>query len=182
MVDLLSEVHAGVPLHEMSLPTDRLRADLVSVREQHLIGYELKSCADRLDRLARQAVAYEEVFAYCHVVAGHRHLKAVREILPPWWGIWAVARDGSRLYVARKARRHGNVRPDVLVKLLWRDESAHELRRLGFSPDGRTPRSELWQKLVEELAVSELQRVVAAALSSRRAIDARIDTRWSRTA
>lgn len=112
---------ATLLVHEMSLPSERLRADIASIKPRSLVGYELKSCADRLDRLSRQIPAYEEVFDYCHVVVGRVHLEPVREIVPPWWGIQTVTKDGQRLFTVRRSRPHNNVRADVFVRLLWRD-------------------------------------------------------------
>ncbi|BEP13282.1 hypothetical protein acdb102_15930 [Acidothermaceae bacterium B102] len=166
-------------IHELSLPSDRLRADVAQILPRHLVGFEIKSSADRLDRLSRQARAYEEVFARCYLVVAPRHLTAATSMVPSWWGLITPTKDGAHLRTARKAQAHDNARPEVLVRLLWRQEAVSACLQLGLPAPAGVPRAELWRSLVHALDLSGLQAVVARALIDRDPRQARIPTRWS---
>lgn len=171
----------GSQLHEFSLPSERLRADLVVVGRPRLVGYEIKSAADRLTRLNRQVGAYQDVFSICHAVVAQVHLRAAMEALPPWWGVLTTRRDGSALRTVRRATPHDMVDVEVLVRLLWKAEAEALVRRLGVDVPPSAPRHVLWELLLDGLSKQELERRVSRVLRARRPADARIPARWAGT-
>jgi hypothetical protein len=52
-----------------------------------MIGYEIKSDVDSLERLPRQIRAFNNVFDRAFAVITKRHVATVERIIPQWWGI-----------------------------------------------------------------------------------------------
>jgi hypothetical protein len=172
---------SGTVIHEFSLPTDRLRADLVHVERRRLIGFEIKSAVDRLDRLERQVLAYQQVFSLCTAVVAPQHLRPAAEMVPRWWGLVTVRRDGTALRTVRRPRAHDMVRPEALVSLLWRGEAARLAHNLGVEVPVSAPRHILWAALLREVRPESLEELVADTLLCRNPKDARIPARWAGT-
>jgi hypothetical protein len=163
----------------MSLPDGGTRADVVQLFPAKMVGFEIKSAADGLRRLERQAAAYEAVFAECFVVTAPRHVAAVTELLSPWWGIVTTTRDGSQLRTVRRAATHGLLRAEALVQLLWREEALRCLTATGKDVPRGASRAAIWQALTSSVDVAQLHRLVAQTMASRTPESARIVTRWS---
>ena len=79
---------------ELGLQHGKCRAD-IAVVNGHLIGHEIKSDIDSLDRLSSQVDGYNAVFDRVSVVVTERHLKGAISLVPEWWGVVAAA-QGSR--------------------------------------------------------------------------------------
>lgn len=107
----------------------RSRADALMVREDMLVGMEIKSDADTYERLARQVRDYDRTFDANMVVVGGSHTH-VAEHVPEWWGIVVVGRDGHGGLAVEVARPWGHSpKTDRRRKLsiLWRPELDHLL-------------------------------------------------------
>lgn len=63
--------------------------------------FEIKSKIDTLYRLKKQAIDYGDVFEYNTVVIDKKHLDAVCEIIPEYYGIWCF--NGSKKVSFREA-------------------------------------------------------------------------------
>ena len=80
-------------------------------------------------------------------------------ILPEWWGITTVTvNDAVTFTVVRKASSNPSVDPEILVRLLWRDEAFDALVAIGRTPDVRTTRSRLWAELLRFASLSSAPR------------------------
>jgi hypothetical protein len=180
LIERLGSGH-GTTLQEFSLPGERLRADVVHVVDNGLIGFELKSAADTLTRLPRQLTAYERVCRVCHAFVAPKHLAQARDMLPEWWGLITSENNGSDIQVVRTGRRHGNVQREALVQLLWKAEARRLLDDGTAMLTASTTREELWSLLVARWSTSELETVVAQTLLTRDPSAARLATHWSRT-
>src|SRR5207244_95753 len=98
-------------------------------------AFEIKSEHDTLRRLPRQADAYGRVFDRCTAVLAERHRDGAVALLPEWWGITTVSVNGHVAFDdARKARPNPRIDPEVLVRLLWREEVGAALSGLGQQP------------------------------------------------
>lgn len=169
----------GMVLHEMWLPLGNSRADVVKLQAAGLCGYEIKSEADTLKRLANQTAYYESVFATCTAVVALRHLDAARSFLPPWWGLITTTRDGQALRAVRAAQAHGQVDAEILVQLLWKQETVQVLASLGHPMKERASRQSLWDELLGHVDNSRLQRIVARKLAERDPTTARFTSTGS---
>lgn len=157
-------------VHELGLRSGNSRVD-VAVINGLLHGFEIKSSADRLDRLPAQVEAYGEVLDKVTLIVADKHLERALSIIPLWWGVRRVFVDnrgelGFRLVRPDRTNRH--IVPLALAELLWRDEAASILAELD-APKAVLlgTRLELHSRLVETLSLRQLRRLVRAHLRSR---------------
>lgn len=143
----------------------------VAVADSRLEGYEIKSDQDTLRRLERQRAVYSKVLASASLVLTEKHLSAARKVVPRWWGILLALplEDGSlKITTLRAPRSNPAVDPAALVQLLWRDEALGVLKRLGKAKGVVTkPKRAIWERLLEELSVDELQGLVCDQIKRR---------------
>ena len=162
---------------EFWVPRSNERADL-AVIGRWMDGFEIKTERDSLRRLPRQAIAYGRLFDRCTVVVAEKHTAGVEQLLPDWWGITTVHVNGSVSFTKlRKPRTNPSLDPEILVRLLWRDEVVAALVDLGLDPDLQSPRASLWRQLLQAATLSQLRRYVRRAVLSRDQSVARIATR-----
>jgi hypothetical protein len=155
---------------ELGIDHGRQRAD-IAVINGRMIGYEIKSDQDTLDRLNKQIAGYNRVFDYAVLVATTRHIQQAESIVPSWWGIINVS-EGTHGVIRFQSRRKGTMNPKVnaiaLARLLWRDEVITVLRDLGVpSNQLRKERAILYQSLVRRLTVVQLAKLVRNRLKER---------------
>jgi len=160
-----------VVINELGLNHGRCRAD-IAVVNGHLIGYEIKSDLDSLDRLTRQIEAYNAVFDRAFVVAGERHAGSIDKRLPEWWGLilsWRGPRGAVNFKTLRAGARNATIDPMSIARLLWHGEAAEVLRGRGFPPKVlRQPRAILYKHLADTLSIHDLRRTVTGCLKKRR--------------
>jgi len=164
-------------IDEFWVPRSNERADL-AVIGRWMDGFEIKTERDTLRRLPRQAAAYGRLFDRCTVVVAERHSDAATQILPAWWGITTVHVNGSVGFdVVRKPRLNHDIDPEILVRLLWRDEALSALVALGGEHDAKAPRGSLWRELLRTTTLGQLRAIVRRAILGRDPATARIATR-----
>jgi hypothetical protein len=148
-----------------------VRIDLAVLNER-LHGYEIKSAADRLDRLEQQAAGYSSVFDTVTLVTEQRHLERALTIIPAWWGIMLAEEDadgGFSLRTIRRACRNPGVDARRLAELLWKNETLAALKQAGAGRiSARRRRDELWTQLAQMLSLSRLRHEVLVTLRHRR--------------
>ena len=156
---------------ELGLIHGKGRAD-IAVVNGHLVGYEIKSDEDSLDRLSEQVAMYNAVFDRNTIVVGEKHAKKIRSQVPKSWGIIVGrnhAKQGVKFRRLRSAIPNKRVNPYSLAQLLWSNEAASILAQLGEPPKTlRQRRSALYELLVKKLSLSELRRRVTKSLKSRK--------------
>jgi hypothetical protein len=155
---------------ELGLQHGRCRAD-IAVVNGHLLGYEIKSDVDSLHRLPLQIDAYGLVFDRVTAVVTTRHLEKTLASIPAWWAV-EVATQGARGAVHFEIVRRGQLNPRVdayaVSQLLWRNEAAEILERIGAERVMlRASRSQMYSHLVQRLGRDELRREVSRALRTR---------------
>jgi hypothetical protein len=168
----LEDEHAhekALVIDELGLCRGQVRVDMAVVNGA-LNGYEIKGDFDRLIRLPGQEAVYSRALDYVTAVVTSRHLDAVTELLPTWWGIDEVssgARDRVDFEMLRVAGRNPDVDRYTLAQLLWREEAmtALEERRLAAGLTHK-PCEVLWRALAE-LPLGELSDLVRGALKDR---------------
>lgn len=161
---------------EFWVPRSHERADL-AVIGRSMDGFEIKTERDTLRRLPRQIEAYGRLFDRCSVVVAEKHCHEAAVLLPDWWGITTVHVNGGVSFTEiRHPKRNPAVDPEILVRLLWKEEAAMALVNLGAAPGERASRGALWRALLETANLSQLRAAVRRALLSRDPARARIAT------
>jgi len=130
----LERIHGddALILNELQLEHFRAFADVAAINGR-LDAYEIKSDADRLDRLARQAAWYAPVCDRVTLVGAERHVERAAESLPCWWGL-VVARQvagGVALDERRAARENPDHDVRAVLNLLRKSELLRILRAVG---------------------------------------------------
>jgi hypothetical protein len=157
-------------VEELGLCNGTARIDVAAVNGS-LRGFEIKSEQDTLDRLAGQRTVYNRVLDFVVLVAGERHLDAIRKRIPIWWGITVASPEAEFMVIleeVREARQNPTVDPFAVAELLWRDEALLILEELGLADGVRSkPRKTLFERLATELSLSELSERVRSTLKIR---------------
>lgn len=135
-------------------------------------GFEIKSDADTLRRLARQAEIYGQILDRVTLVVGQQHLGAARRLIPAWWGLMAVRvlAEGPTLTTVRSGRGNPARNARALVELLWLDEARALLAQRDALRGHRTkPRDAVWDRMCEVYSLDEIASAVRQRLKARAA-------------
>lgn len=156
-------------VEELGIAHGEVRVDIAVVNGR-FHGFEIKSDADTLQRLAAQMTAYNAVFDRVTIVVGQKHIAEVTKKVPEWWGI-KLAKAGGRGAVhfedIRAPRANDGIRAVELARLLWRDEAVRLLEARGRRGVRGKNRAQLYEVLASELPLPELREAVRDALKTR---------------
>ena len=158
-------------IDELGLQHGRCRADIAIVNGR-MIGYEIKGETDSLKRLRAQVRAYNAVFDLATVITTTKHRRKVMAKIPRWWGViicHAAPRRRITFETWRAAKVNERVKSLAVARLLWKNEAAAMLGKLG-EPKSilREPRAKLYERLTEILELPQLQRRVRNCLRRRK--------------
>lgn len=103
---LIKEDTTQAIFYEYSFHFGRRRADLISAEDGMIVGYEIKSAFDRIDRLADQLNSYTKLFDFVYVVCDSKNINAIRKLTPDRIGIYVCGPTGMRKI--RKAKKIRN--------------------------------------------------------------------------
>jgi hypothetical protein len=170
---LLRERHNGdsdtVIRHEVGLCAGKRRIDIAIINSE-IVGYEIKSDEDTLNRLEGQAEVYGDVLDKAILVTTERHLDRALDKLPDWWGV-TIAFTKKGTVCLKDIRKPGfNNRLDAfsLVQLLWRTEALEELRLRNKSQGlSKKARHYVWAALTDAVSLDELRSIVRSHLKAR---------------
>lgn len=169
-------------IEEFWVPGSNERVDLSAVGKE-LWAFEIKSPRDSLKRLPRQIEAFSRLFDRCTAVLATKHLDGGTQLLPPWWGVIDAGHEvGDTLVWRRPPAPNPEVDLSLLVRLLWRDEAANALAKLGIAAPDHLGRQALWRLLLNKAEPSRLRQCVRLTLRMRDHRLARIPTRRARKA
>jgi hypothetical protein len=159
-----------VIIHEFGIHCGIHRVDMAVVNGV-ISGYEIKSQKDTLKRLPAQVRAYGMVFDKMSLVVSEKHHQAALEIIPDWWEV-LLAEPGSRqpkLLKVRGGTVNRGVKPYAMATLIWRDQSLALLEDRGLAKGLRSAsREKLWDALVHNLSLPELQAEARKAVRAQR--------------
>ena len=162
---LIEELGVGAARVDLALATDRL------------LGFEIKSDFDTLDRLARQMHAYHCVFDALTIVTTQAYAAQVEALLPAWWGIWLAepAVDGTvNVMEHRAAAPHGRQDAGSLAAMLWRDDAyAFVIDTLGPVVRARATRGDLQEVIAGQIPLDQIRERVLGSLRARDDLKAR---------
>ena len=153
-------------LEELGILGGEARVDIAVINGE-LIGYEIKSARDNLQRLPRQIEFYNSVFDRVILVVDERHMAGALQLLPEWWGVKGIF--GSRLESVREGGCNQDVDAWSLCWLLWREEALEILNRHGLSQGMKSkPKRVLFDRLAKSLPLTTLKLEVRQALKRRK--------------
>lgn len=128
---LLKKETTNVVFFEYPFHFGRRRADLICAEKGMIIGYEIKSAFDRIDRLGSQLESYAQIFDYVYVVCDAKHLRAIRRMTPERIGIYLCTPSGlSRI---RKAKAIKNFNSITTLDAIPMDSLRREFKVSGRS-------------------------------------------------
>ena len=158
-------------IDELGLQHGSCRADIAIINGR-MIGFEIKGETDSLKRLREQVRAYNAVFDQATVITTSKHRRKVIAKVPRWWGViicHSAPRRGVTFETLRAATPNARVESLAIARLLWKNEAAAMLQRLG-EPNCilRQPRAKLYERLSEILELPQLQRRVRNCLRKRK--------------
>jgi hypothetical protein len=157
-------------IEELGIERGSARIDLAIVKGA-LIGYEIKSDYDSLDRLANQMHAYHRVFDELSIVTTPQFVPQVEQLLPLWWGILQAVCDDSGVVILELIRApSANPRQEALsvLSLLWRDEAVALVDQHSTTKaKSKSTRAMLYEQLAGLADLSTVRDWVSNALRQR---------------
>lgn len=130
---------------EMGLSAHAARID-IGVINGKLVGYEIKSDRDNLDRLPRQMEIYNQIFDLITVVCGPKHEDKLLKWLPEHCGLLVAPKAGADVIEVRPASQNGLRSGYMIASLLWHEEAKQLLNEIGCGKGlSRARRWELWE-------------------------------------
>lgn len=154
---------------EMSICQGTARVDIAAINGK-LHGYEIKSEADTLNRLPSQIESYNRVFDTMTIICSSGHTKKIRKLIPSWWGIMEVRKRKNDFYLKplRKTKQNKDIDSLAIAQLLWRNEALDILKKEGLQKGCLSkPKYILWDRIAEQIELSNLQDYVKATLKNR---------------
>lgn len=156
-------------IEELGICGGESRVDL-AVLEGTIHGFEIKSEKDTLSRLTSQMAYYGRALGYVTAVTSGKHIDALISQVPKWWGVFEAQRTPDRIVITpvRQSTRNPAIDPYAVAQFLWREEALDVLNDFGLDSGVRgKPRSKLWERLSDSLAVDDLTKLVSSKLQER---------------
>jgi len=145
------------------------RADLAVVNGS-LHCFEIKSGADRLDRLKNQIPAFSAVFDKITLVVDSRHSEKAVSVSPEWWGIIEATRAGRRIRLRQTRPESGNPSLNglALAKMLWRREAYRLLKQHNLHQGLKNALAKkMWQAISDGLPPTLIAEFLRSAITER---------------
>lgn len=150
------------------------RADAILVKENEILGFEIKSDKDSLVRLTTQVKNYERFCDKCYIVTGVHYIDRIEGEVPEHWGIYDIAKDeNQKLHIEmfREAERNPKERPITKLKnqmnLLWRSELIRIVKTYKLGGVTKRNKKMLRDLIIEKLGKEEAKRLTCDALIER---------------
>ncbi|RYU81808.1 hypothetical protein EWM57_05360 [Hymenobacter persicinus] len=156
-------------VEEMGLSAHAARIDIGVINGQ-LVGYEIKSDRDNLNRLPSQLEVYNQIFDRITVICGPKHLGKLQGFLPKHIGILVTQKlaDKWELVTVRESSQNPYRKAYMIASLLWHEEAKALLVELGFGKGlSRLRRWELWERIAENLTIEQVSHHVRTTLKAR---------------
>lgn len=155
-------------IEEMAVCDGEARVD-VAVANGRLCGYEIKSDADTLDRLAIQQKCYDKTFDTISIVVGEKFKNKIEEYVPAYWGIYVVSEcaNGCKIKRKRMAKVNKNIEIAALLELLWKDEIVFLLKKEGVKGISGKNRRILRKIAIENISAAEIRNYTRETLKHR---------------
>jgi hypothetical protein len=162
----------AVVVDEMGLSAHAARID-IGVINGKMVGYEIKSDRDNLDRLPRQLAIYNQIFDLVTIVCGPKHEAKLLTYLPMHCGLMVTQKNGTDspfLRIVRKATQNEGRNAYMVASMLWYDEAKELLIRSGAKKGlSKLRKWELWERLANQFGtdIDALAKEVREMLKNR---------------
>ena len=171
LIDELNRINAQHDyriIEELAVCDGEARVD-VAVANGRLCGYEIKSDADTLERLALQQKCYDKTFDTVSIVVGEKFKDRIEECIPNYWGIYVVYEYAGRCKIKRKraAKVNKNIEANSLLELLWKEEIIKLLRNAGIKGISGKNRRLLRQIVIDNFTLKEIRDYTRETIKSR---------------
>ncbi len=150
------------------------RADVILVKENEILGFEIKSDKDNLIRLTTQVKNYERFCDKCYIVTGVHYIDKIEEAVPKHWGVYDIAKDENgnlHIEMFREANRNPKERPTTKLKnqmnLLWRSELIKIVKTYKLGGVTKRNKRQLRDLIIEKMGKEEAKRMTYDALIER---------------
>lgn len=155
-------------IEELAVCDGEARVD-VAVANGKLCGYEIKSDADTLERLALQQKCYDKTFDMVFIVVGEKFRDRIEEYVPNYWGIYIVSEFDGRCKIKKKrtAKVNKNIEATSLLELLWKEEVATLLRKAGIKGISGKNRRLLRQMAIDNFTLRQIRDYTRETIKSR---------------
>lgn len=174
-------VREEVKIHESVI-------DVLTVDDQEIHGYEIKSDRDTTTRLqpnvktwrwrGRKFSSHNKGQIECYgmvcdrvtLVAGKTMVKECMAVIPEWWGVMVATpqRDEISIREIRPATINPDVRWAKVCDMLWRNESLRACQQHGIGKGMRSAsKANLKKRLKEHLTLDQIREVLRDALRNR---------------
>ncbi|RPD42362.1 sce7726 family protein [Chitinophaga barathri] len=157
-------------INELGLKNGESRAD-IAVLNGKMIGYEIKTENDTLNRLPSQVASYTQIFDCAYIIVAENHFKNCLQIIPDWWGVFLIKNKSADSYIFKKVRNpklNKNQNAFCIAQLLWKEEALDLAQNvLGLKIKSKTTRHELYQIISNHVSSRELSPMVLKYLKIR---------------
>ena len=171
LIDELNRINAQHNyriIEELAVCDGEARVD-VAVANGKLCGYEIKSDADTLERLALQQKCYDKTFDMVSIVVGEKFKDKIEEFVPYYWGIYIVSEFSGRSKIRKKRtpKVNRNIEAAALLELLWKEEISALLKEAGIKGISGKNRRVLRQIAIDNLSLKEIKDYTRETIKSR---------------
>ncbi len=142
----------------------------IAVVNGTMLGYEIKSDRDTLNRLGGQVEQYNKVFDYLNIVTSKKYASVIGDFIPEWWGIIEVEdlKDEILIHQRRIPTINEEISSYSLLQLLWKEELVEIIDK--FIPNKSMkykPKKNIWTYISENLDQTTLKDLVRYYLKKR---------------
>lgn len=157
-------------IDELGIKNGAVRAD-IAVLNGKLIGYEIKTEKDNLNRLSTQVIAYNEVFDKAYIVLSEKHLNKALHIVPDWWGVYLIEGDSEkvRFKCLRKAQINQFKSALTIAQFLWKSEAIEVFQNtFNKTISSNKTKQYLYQEIAMAHSPTDLGRITLNYLKNRK--------------
>ncbi|MDO8550000.1 MAG: sce7726 family protein [Ignavibacteria bacterium] len=154
---------------ELDLCSGLTRIDIASINGS-IHGYEIKSDEDTLYRLPNQIRYYNKSLEKVTIAVNLKHLEDVENIIPEWWGILVIEKEGRRVRVKelKEAANNPCIEGHSILEILWKDELLNIAEKFQIQAKKSLSKRMIRSIITQHLNINQITSEVRQALKSRK--------------
>lgn len=146
-------------------------ADVVSIHNRSLHGYEIKGESDSVSRIIRQSKYYNQSFPKLSLVTTPNHMDWAQKNLPEFWGIILVKKNSAGVGIVHKrpAKNNPFFSKEMSLLMLWKEELlSARLFDHNILTNERDSRAKMASKIADKLSKEEIINLLSASIINRK--------------